>query len=85
MDVGAVLEPSHFRGGAGRATRAQKKGRSLMREPAPWNFYYLGGTSHQKKRTVLVAIFACSSSEQPAFVGTLAGTSVGLTRSLLKR
>ena len=63
-----------------------KKGPVLPFESRPWeNFVGLNQASHQKKRIVLVAILACSSSEQPAFVAAPAETSVGFTRSLLRR
>ena len=67
--------------GDGRA----KKGPVIRRESRPCeNWKVLTGCA-QKKRMVLVAMRACSSSEQPALVGAPEATSVGFTRSLLSR
>ena len=68
-------------GGAKGWDQAQKKPASGC-ESRPGVSRVLSG---QKKRMVLVAILACSSSEQPALVGASAEVSVGLTKSLLNR
>ena len=63
--------------------KAQKKGRLVLCESGPG--LVAVSSQRQKKRIVLVAILACSSSEQPALVGTPAEASVGFTRALLSR
>ena len=64
----------------------QKKGPGFVLRAGPaGTLVKVSRTSRQKKRIVLVAILECSSSEQPAFVGTPAAFSVGFTRSLERR
>src|SRR5208283_3923926 len=67
------------------AAGGQKKGRSRFSESGPYRSRMSECSRRQKKRIVLVAILACSSSEHPAFVAAPAAASVGLTRSLLRR